>query len=303
MHRLLPAPLVIPIEFQSGTTSLLYTENIFNNESLGVSLQTDFLQAYTLSAGYRFTYNYNDIEGPSSLVHSLSLLGSRSGKIPSRARLALGLVNLDSLVLPQNDRFSYLYTTMLNQDLSLGGYGSVTLSYSFSNREYLNITRLNRSHTLDVVYSKSPYGTLDLGYTLTVNKETVRQEQSGKDHRFSLGYLNILFRKLEVNTGFDYTTSTFDTPRFFGTGTGSPPISTIEKNNTYSFRLGTTYPLGSGLNFSMNYTWTLNLSNLDFSRPAENEVERLRRQQLEDQFRFLGDYQKHVISLSVGKSF
>ncbi|MCI0528472.1 MAG: hypothetical protein L0Y56_13620, partial [Nitrospira sp.] len=107
-------------------------------------------------------------------------------------------------------------------------------------------------------------------------------------------------------TGLDYTLSTFDIPRVFPrvvSGTNRTEIvSTNEKNTTVSFRLGIGYPLASGLNLSLNYTFVSNLSNLDIPR-EEDITSQFIRQQLEERERTLSDYRKHLFSLAVGKSF
>ncbi|GEM_PF-3562025 len=306
IYWLLPIPLLVPLDFQSNITTLIYTENIFSTESLSLSLQSNFLENYSLITRYRFSFNYNDIFGPYNVIHGIILTTNRSGKIPSRAILTVDFTSIDSLVTSQNDRVSYNYGLTLAQTPSFGKYGDASFAYTFSNRQYINLKQSARTHALEMGYSKAPYGSVSFTYTFLENQTTIRLEESGKDHRFSLGYSNTLFRKLGFTTGLDYTLSSFDIPRIFPrviSGTNRTEIiSTNEKNDTVSFRLGASYPLASGVSLSLNYTFVSNLSNLDIPR-EEDITSQFIRQQLEERDRTLSDYQKHLFSLAVGKAF
>ncbi|MCI0528926.1 MAG: tetratricopeptide repeat protein, partial [Nitrospira sp.] len=204
IHWLLPIPLLVPLDFQSNITTLIYTENIFNTETLSLSLQSNFIENYSLIGRYRFSFNYNDIFGPYNVIHGIVVTGNRSGKIPSRTILTTDFTSIDSLVTSQNDRVSYNYGLTLAQTPSFGKYGNASFAYTFSNRDYINLKQLTRTHALEIDYFKAPYGSARFTYTFLENQTTIRLEESGIDHRFSLGYSNTFFRKLGFTTGLDY---------------------------------------------------------------------------------------------------
>jgi hypothetical protein len=185
----------------------------------------------------------------------------------------------------------------------LGKYGNASLSYTFSNRDYLNIDNMDRVQSLELGYTKLPLGTVTFEYSNIISEDASLLAQSGKDHRFSAGYSNTLFGKLGLTTGLDYTLSRFDVPRIIVVSGGVGVISTFETANTFTFRLGTSYGLANGLNFSLNYSLFINQSNLNIDRANLTAEEQAIAQQLTQPTRSFGDYRKHLISLAVSKSF
>ncbi len=267
LHKLLPVSLTIPVDFSTSTTTFLRSSILSNNESLSLSLQSTFMSSYDVGGQFNFSFSQSD-EGPLAINHIWNFTVQRRGEIPTQVGMA---VNYRSLVALQK-------TSIAGQ--------------SFSNNKTLQSLGFSMGQDLKT------YGDLNFSYDYTVDKSP-RLDQSNKSHSFSFGYSKSLFEKLIVSMGFEYGFTTFDTPRLLTRRSGGlllgEPI--LQKNQTYTLRLGGSYPLGNGLIFSANYQREINQSNVDIPVPTSE----IARAELLD--RPLDSYQQDLFSFSIRKSF
>ncbi len=270
LHKLLPVSLTIPIDFSTSTSTFLRSSAFSNSESLSLSLQSTFMDFYDVGGVYNFSFSQSD-EGPLAINHIWNLTAQRRGKIPTRVGIGLNYRSLVAL-----------------QESTLPGFAGV----SFLNDKFLHGLEFSMTQDLEA------YGVFDFSYSYTIEKSP-RLDQSNKAHSFSFGYSKSIFGNLNINMGLDYTRRAFDVPRaIFVTGGGGPRLGTlIQKSQTFTFRLGGSYPLGNGLIFSANYQPEINKSNLDIPVPTSE----ISRQELLD--RPLESYQQNLFSFSIRKSF
>jgi tetratricopeptide (TPR) repeat protein len=259
LHPVLPLPLSIPLDISTGTSTFLRTSRLTNRETASLSIQTVLGTAYDMGLSYSFNFSQTD-ERPTALNQSWSFAIARTGQIPGQVSVAVSYSSLASLVNSANNRSTQGIGVTTSQ--SLGGYGSMNFGYSYT----------------------------------TIKAQ--RLDQSGKNHDFTFGYSSPLFGKLRISTGLDYSTTTFDVPRVLPGRGGASIVQSIEKNNTLAFRIGGSYPLGSGVTLSFTYRRLENSSNLDIPRPPVD----ITQQELE-LVESTDSYQKDVFGLSVSKSF
>ncbi len=241
LHDMIPLPLNVPVNVNSGVTTFLRSGRLVNRDGASLSLDTAFLKQFDASASYAFNFSLTD-ESPISLSHSFSFLLGRAGEIPTRVATSLSYDMLQSLINANNDRVTL--GTQLSFSQSIPAYGQLTLTYGFS------------------------------------ADNTIRLDQSGQNHSFSFGYSSPLFGNFRVNAGIDYSFTNFDTPRLVSAGGGAQVIQTEERTDTTSFRLGGTYTLQNGLILAANYRHMINQSNLNIPRPpvdaTQEELEQVR---------------------------
>ena len=299
-HLFVPLRITVPLQLLSNHTSLTLRKEYFYSQTLKLTARAQWEDNTILWTDYATTFNYTASQGPSSLVYRWNLGLEKRNDWLERMRISVGLLTLDTLIQAGFDRVSITLGGEMSHYYEIGENSRIDLDYRLFASDAIGIDQSELRHTFSALYPMPNGDRVTLSYLISENQFSARVDQSRSSQQLTLEYLRPLKGEMKIIGGLQYTKSKFDVPRLVA---GPEVASTIEKNATYGLHLGAIYPVGRGFTLTVDYWRRGNSSNLNIPRPPLDITEQLLQEQLEEQFRSLNNYQKHVISLNLSRSF
>lgn len=142
----------IPLSTSGSLAAYSRSQEIFLTLNQGISVNTRFLEKYSVNTGLRLTYSHTGT-GPSFLSHSVSLSSSKSGFFPSSVSAAYSYERSHSYISQRLEAERQNLTLASSQ--IIGERDVISVSYTYFINRIVDDQFAFKSHSIGMNYVKS----------------------------------------------------------------------------------------------------------------------------------------------------